>query len=145
MQRKMLRGIATLSLLAFALITPGLAQKDKDLKLDRVAVQVEEMKTELTLLQRQVQTMQDTMSKTSGELSTLIAQMSDNISSIRRAQSAVSTNSSEATTQVTAMGERLSSTNQRLERLSEQFAKADEAHRRHPQATGHGAADTRKS
>jgi tol-pal system protein YbgF len=123
MQRILSRSLATLSLLTFALITPVPAQKDKDLKLDKVAVQVEEMKTELTLLQRQVQTMQDTLSKSSGEMSTLIAQMSDNISSIRRAQSAVSTNTAETTTQVTAMGERISSTNQRLERLSEQFAR----------------------
>ncbi|MEP7270417.1 MAG: tol-pal system protein YbgF [Acidobacteriota bacterium] len=117
------RGLAMQLLLLFALATPLYAQKDKDLKLDRVAVQVEEMKTELTLLQRQVQTMQDTLSKSSGEMSTLINQMSDNISSIRRAQSAVSTNTSEAATQVSAMGERLSATNSRLERLSEQFAR----------------------
>lgn len=108
---------------AATFVVPAYAQKDKDLKLDRVAVQVEEMKTELTLLQRQVQTMQDTLSKTSGEMSTLINQMSDNISSIRRAQSAVSTNTSEAATQVSAMGERLAATNSRLERLSEQFAR----------------------
>jgi tol-pal system protein YbgF len=123
MQRILSRSFATLSLLAFALVAPASAQKDKDLKLDKVAVQVEEMKTELTLLQRQVQTMQDTLSKSSGEMSTLIAQMSDNISSIRRAQSAVSTNTAETTSQVTAMGERVASTNQRLERLSEQFAR----------------------
>ncbi len=121
--RKLSRALASLSLLAFAFATPLYAQKDRELKLDRVAVQVEEMKTELTLLQRQVQTMQDTLSKSSGEMSTLITQMSDNISSIRRAQSAVSTNTSEAATQVSAMAERLSATNQRLERLSEQFAR----------------------
>lgn len=123
MQSKLSRGLLAMPLLAFLLASPLYAQKDKDLKLDRVAVQVEEMKTELTLLQRQVQTMQDTLSKSSGEMSTLISQMSDNISAIRRAQSAVSTNTSEATTQVTAIGERLSATNQRLERLSEQFAR----------------------
>ncbi len=119
----MSRWLAIVLLLLGALATPLYAQKDKDLKLDRVAVQVEEMKTELTLLQRQVQTMQDTLSKSSGETSTLITQMADNISSIRRAQSAVSTNTSEAATQVSAMGERLSATNSRLERLSEQFAR----------------------
>lgn len=112
--------VALVLLLSFA--TPHYAQKDRDLKLDRVAVQVEEMKTELTLLQRSVQTMQEMLSKTSGETSTLITQMSDNISAIRRAQSSVSTNTSEAATQVAAMGERLSATNSRMERLSEQFA-----------------------
>jgi len=96
--------------------------KDQREKIDRMAAQIEEMKTELVLLQRQTQAMQDTFNKTSGELNTLIVQMSDNISAIRRAQSSVSTNSGEAVTQVTAMGERITATNQRMERLSEQFA-----------------------
>jgi len=102
---------------------PALAQKiDRDAQMARIAVQVEEMKTEMTLLQRQVQTMQDTLNKTTGELNTLITQMTDNISAIRRAQSAVSSNTSESATQISSMGERLSATNQRMERLSEQFA-----------------------
>ncbi len=123
MKRKMTGVLTSVLFLALALTVPLHAQKDKDLKLDRVAVQVEEMKTELTLLQRQIQTMQDTLSKSSGEMSTLITQMADNISSIRRAQSAVSTNSSDTTSQVAAIGERMSATNQRLERLSEQFSR----------------------
>src|SRR5262249_52508994 len=69
-----------------------------------------------------VQTMQDTFNKTTGELNTLIVQMSDNISAIRRAQSSVSTSSGDTLTQVAAMGERITATNQRMERLSEQFA-----------------------
>jgi tol-pal system protein YbgF len=91
-------------------------------KIDRMAVQVEELKTEVTLLQRQVQTMLETFNKTSGELNTLITQMGDNISAIRRAQSSVSSSSNDAITQITSMGERLTATNQRMERLSEQFA-----------------------
>jgi tol-pal system protein YbgF len=91
-------------------------------KIDQMAVQVEQLKTEVMLLQRQVTTMQETFNKTNGEISTLIVQMSDNISAIRRAQSSVSTSSTDTVTQVTAMGERLTATNQRLERLSEQFA-----------------------
>ncbi|MFM8393127.1 MAG: tol-pal system protein YbgF, partial [Acidobacteriota bacterium] len=91
-------------------------------KIDRMAVQLEELKTEIMLLQRQVQSMQDTFNKTTGELNTLVVQMSDNIATIRRAQSAISTNSGDTITTVTAMGERLTATNQRMERLSEQFA-----------------------
>ena len=91
-------------------------------KIDHMAITVEELKTEVMLLQRQVTSMQDTFNKTSGELSTLITQMTDNISNIRRAQSSVATSSTDALTQVTAMGERMTATNQRLERLSEQFA-----------------------
>ena len=96
--------------------------KDQKEKIDRMAVQLEEMKTEMVLLQRQVQSMQDTFNKTNGELNTLIVQMSDNISAIRRAQSSISTNTNDTASQVTAMGERLTATNQRMERLSEQFA-----------------------
>ncbi|NDD64745.1 MAG: outer membrane protein assembly factor BamD [Acidobacteria bacterium] len=74
------------------------------------------------LLQRQVQSMQDTFNKTMGELNTLVVQMGDNIATIRRAQSSISTNTSDTITTVTAMGERVTATNQRMERLSEQFA-----------------------
>jgi tol-pal system protein YbgF len=91
-------------------------------KIDQMSIRVEELKTEVMLLQRQVTAMQETFNKTNGELSTLITQMTDNISNIRQAQSSVSTSGSETVTQVTAMGERLTATNQRLERLSEQFA-----------------------
>lgn len=112
-------------LLLVALLLPliaGAQSKDQREKIDRMAAQIEELKTELVLLQRQTQTMQETFSKTMGELNTLIVQMSDNISAIRRAQSSVSTNSNEAVAQVTAMGERITATNARMERLSEQFA-----------------------
>jgi len=101
----------------------GAAQsKDQREKIDRMATQIEELKTELVLLQRQTQTMQETFNKTMGELNTLIVQMSDNISAIRRAQSSVSTSSGDVATQVTSMGERITATNTRMERLSEQFA-----------------------
>jgi tol-pal system protein YbgF len=96
--------------------------KEQREKIDRMAVQLEELKTEIMLLQRQVQSMQDTFNKTTGELNTLVVQMGDNIATIRRAQSAISTNTGDTITTVTAMGERLTATNQRMERLSEQFA-----------------------
>ncbi len=102
--------------------TAAAQSKDQREKIDRMAVQLEELKTELVLLQRQNQSMQDTFNKTNGELNTLIVQMSDNISAIRRAQSAISTSSTDTATQVSAMGERVAATNQRMERLSEQFA-----------------------
>ncbi|MBX3278665.1 MAG: tol-pal system protein YbgF [Acidobacteria bacterium] len=114
--------IMALAPLLFLAATPVYAQRDRDAAIARIAVQVEEMKSELTILQRQVQTMQDTLNKTTGEINTLITQMTDNISAIRRAQSAVSSNTSESATQLSAMGERVSATNQRMERLSEQFA-----------------------
>ncbi len=123
-QRLFNRPVLALAFLALlALPSQSAAQnKEQREKIDRMAAQVEEMKMEVTVLQRQVQTMQDTFNKMNGELSTLIVQMSDNISAIRRAQSSVSTNSNDMVSQVTAMGERLTATNQRMERLSEQFA-----------------------
>jgi tol-pal system protein YbgF len=116
------KSIGTLALLALLLVPTFAQKKEQQEKIDRMAVQLEELKTELILLQRQTQTMQETFNKTNGEIRTLIEQMGDNISAIRRAQSAVSTNASDTTAQISAMGERVTATNQRMERLSEQFA-----------------------
>src|SRR5215510_8930486 len=74
------------------------------------------------LLERQVSSMQETFNKTNGEIRTLITQMTDNISNIRQAQSSVANSSTDASTQVSAIKEQITATNQRLERLSEQFA-----------------------
>src|SRR5215831_19538694 len=121
---KSIRVYILLILLAviFLPLTAAAQSKDQREKIDRMATQIEELKTELVLLQRQTQTMQETFNKTMGELNTLIVQMSDNISAIRRAQSSVSTSSGDVATQVTSMGERITATNTRMERLSEQFA-----------------------
>jgi tol-pal system protein YbgF len=112
------------SILVIALSPLPAAGQNKETreKIDQMAVQVEQLKTEVMLLQRQVTSMQETFNKTNGEIRTLIVQMSDNISAIRLAQSSVSSSSNDTVTQVSAMGERLTATNQRLERLSEQFA-----------------------
>jgi tol-pal system protein YbgF len=108
--------------LAVTVALPVSAQNQREQRIDRMAIQVEEMKTEMTLLQRQVQSMQDTLNKTTGEMTSLITQMNDNISAIRRAQSSVSTNTSDSATQMSTMAERISTTDRRMERLSEQFA-----------------------
>ena len=118
--------VVSLVLVAFILAPstalPVSAQNAREQRIDRMAVQVEEMKTEMTMLQRQVQSMQDTLNKTSGEVGSLITQMNDNISAIRRAQSAVSTNTSDSATQMSSIAERISAADRRMERLSEQFA-----------------------
>ena len=117
--------LASLLIIAILLTGSGEAvgqSKDQREKIDRMAVQLEELKTEIMLLQRQIQSMQDTFNKTNGELGTLVVQMSDNIATIRRAQSSISTSTTDTVTTVSAMGERLTATNQRMERLSEQFA-----------------------
>src|SRR5215510_12254022 len=103
-------------------LTAVAQSKDQREKIDRMATQIEDLKTEFVLLQRQTQTMQDTFNKTMGELNTLIVQMSDNISTIRRATESVSTRGGDVVSQVASIGERLTATNERIERLSEQSA-----------------------
>lgn len=112
-----------LCLIVIALPLSVVAQsKDQKEKIDRMAAQLEELKTELILVQRQTQSMQDTFNKTMGELNTLIVQMGDNIAAVRRAQSAISSNTGDTSGQISTMGERITATNNRMERLSEQFA-----------------------
>jgi tol-pal system protein YbgF len=121
---KSIRVYILLILLAviFLPLTAAAQSKEQREKIDRMATQIEDLKTELVLLQRTTQTMQDTFNKTMGELNTLIVQMSDNISTIRRATEAASTRGGDVVTQVTSMGERITATNERMERLSQQFA-----------------------
>lgn len=117
--------VYTLPLLLTIVLLPstGVSQnKETREKIDRMAVQVEDLKTELVVLQRSTQTMQDTFNKTMGELNTLIIQMSDNISTIRRATESVSTRGGDVVSQVASMGERITAANERMERLSEQFS-----------------------
>lgn len=122
MKKSFLNWVA-LCLVVLALPMAALAQsKEQKEKIDRMAAQLEELKTELILLQRQTQSMQDTFNKTMGELNTLIVQMGDNIAAVRRAQSAISTNTTDTSGQISSMGERITATNSRMERLSEQFA-----------------------
>jgi len=121
---KSIRVYKLLILLAviFLPLTAAAQSKEQREKIDRMATQIEDLKTELVLLQRTTQTMQDTFNKTMGELNTLIVQMSDNISNIRRATESVSTRGGDVVSQVNSMGERITATNERMERLSEQFA-----------------------
>jgi tol-pal system protein YbgF len=98
---------------------------DKELreKLDRIAAQLEELKTETILLCEQVESLRDVIGRTAGEQSTLIVQMRDNISAIGRAQSSISTNSRDALRQLSAMGERITVAIEQIERLSEDFTR----------------------
>jgi tol-pal system protein YbgF len=92
-------------------------------KLDRMAAQLEELKTETIMLGEQVESLRDVIGRTAGEQSTLIVQMRDNMSAIGRAQSSISTNSSDALRQLSQMGERITVTNEQIERLSEEFTR----------------------
>jgi tol-pal system protein YbgF len=83
---------------------------------------VDDLKTEVELLERQVRSMQESNDRNSGQLSTLITQIIDNVNAIRQAQSRVAEGSNSALSEVNGLGERLSATNQRIDRVSEQLA-----------------------
>src|SRR5215813_3280805 len=83
---------------------------------------VDDLKTEVELLARQIRSMQESNDRNSGQLSTLITQIIDNVNAIRQAQSRVAEGASSALTEVNGLGERLSATNQRIDRVSEQLA-----------------------
>ncbi len=97
--------------------------KEQREKLDRMAAQLEALKTEIIALEEQVQNLRDVISRTSGIQSSLIMQMSHNVSAIGRAHSAISTNSNDALMQLSAMGQSVTATNEKIEQLSEQFSK----------------------
>ena len=112
-------GFLILGLIA-SLSGSGVAnQKDKEVQLK---LALDELKAEVIVLERQVRTMQETMDKNSGQLSTLVTQIADSVNAIRLAQSRVAEGSSSAIQSVSGLGEQLSSTNQRIDRLSEQLA-----------------------
>jgi tol-pal system protein YbgF len=98
----------------------GLAdQKDRDAQLK---LSLDELKAEIIVLERQVRTMQETMDKNGGQLTTLITQIVDNVNAIRQAQSRVAEGSSSAIQSVSGLGEKITDTNQRIDRVSEQLA-----------------------
>jgi tol-pal system protein YbgF len=120
---KSVKQLTSAILLASLLGLSAVAQKKEQWdKVDRMAIQLEELKTEFILLQRSMQALQETFNKTNGEARTLIEQMGDNIAAIRRAQSGMTTSATDTSSQISAMGERVTATNSRMERLSEQFA-----------------------
>jgi len=94
-------------------------QKDRDAQLK---LAFDELKAEVIVLERQVRTIQETMDKNSGQLSTLVTQIVDNVNAIRQAQSRIAEASNSAIQSVSGLSEQLSSTNQRIDRLSEQLA-----------------------
>ena len=91
--------------------------KEKDMK-----IYLDELKNEVVVLERQVQSLSDTMNRNSGQMSALVTQIIDNVTAIRQAQSRTNESSMIAMQQVNGVEARLSSTNQRIDRLSEQLA-----------------------
>jgi tol-pal system protein YbgF len=96
-------------------------KEDKE-KLDRLWARIEDMKPEMITLEQQAQSLRDAINKAGGEQCGLIRQIIRNTSAIRRAQLTLSTNSKDASTQIASIGKQITEANERLERLSEQFA-----------------------
>ena len=96
-------------------------KEDKE-KLNRLWARIEDIKPEMITLEQQVQSLRDAINKAGGEQRGLIRQIIRNTSAIRRGQLTVSTNSEDAATQIDSIGKQITETNERLERLSEQFA-----------------------
>jgi TolA-binding protein len=122
------RFLITSAVLFLTFVSPPLhagssGDKEQREKLDRMTVQLEELKTEIMMLGEQVESLREVIRRTGGEQSTLIIQMRDNISAIGRAQSSISTNSSDILGQLSAMGERITAANQQIEGLSEEFTR----------------------
>jgi tol-pal system protein YbgF len=96
-------------------------KEDKE-KLDRLWARIEDIKPEMITLEQQVQSLRDAINKAGGQQCGLIRQIIRNTSAIRRSQLTISTNSKDASTQIASIGEQITEANERLERLSEQFA-----------------------
>jgi len=114
--------ITSMLVLVFLQTAGGTApadQKDRDAQLK---LSLDELKAEIIVLERQVRTMQETMDKNGGQLTTLITQIVDNVNAIRQAQSRVAEGSSSAIQSVSGLGEKITDTNQRIDRVSEQLA-----------------------
>lgn len=120
MSLKLITTSALALLLLLSLGGSGLAdQKDREAQLK---LALDELKAEVIVLGRQVRGMQETMDKNSGQLNTLVVQISDSVNAIRQAQSRIAEGSSGAIQSVSGLSEQLSSTNQRIDRMSEQLA-----------------------
>lgn len=115
--------IACLFILMSIIAAPVCAgdKEDKE-KIDRLSARIEEVKTEMIMLDHRMQSLRDAINKAGGEQRGLIRQIIRNTSAIRRGQLTVSTNGKDAATQIAWIGERITAANEKLERLSEQFA-----------------------
>lgn len=115
--------IAGLIILMFFVWAPVCAgdKKEKE-KLDRLWARIEDMKPEMIMLEQQVLNLCDSINRAGGEQGGLIRQIIRNTSAIRRAQLTLSINSKDASTQIASIGAQITEANERLDRLSDQFA-----------------------
>jgi len=111
---------AILIVLVLAWLAMG-ASRGGDKEKDALKQSVDDLKTEITILERQMRDMQQSLERNSGTTSTLITQMTDNVSAIRQGQSRTADSAAEAVSRVSALGEGLRATNDRIGRVSDQI------------------------
>lgn len=109
--------LALLATLSLTLGAAGGSDKEKD----QLKLAVDDLKNEVTILERQVSTMQQGMDRNSGQMSALITQISDTVNSIRSAQSRVSQGYESVINTANATSEQIGSANQKIEKLSAQL------------------------
>src|SRR5262245_63144343 len=116
-------GLLIVAAVLFVLAMAGSnGSRAEDKAKEQLKLALDELRNEVTLLSRQLRSMQESKDRGSGQTSTLLSQISDNVNAIRQGQARVSESASSAITEVNGIGERLSATNQRIDRLSEQIA-----------------------
>jgi tol-pal system protein YbgF len=116
-----LKTAITLALLVMICLPSG-AFSGSDKEKDQLKQSVDDLKAEITILERQIRDMQQGMDRNSGTTSTLITQMSDNVSAIRQGQGRVNEAAIDAINQVKGIGDRLGNTNEKVSALSNQIA-----------------------
>src|SRR5215471_20145538 len=102
------------------LLLPLTATRGSDKEKDQLKQSVDDLKAEVTILERQIRDMQQSADRNSGTITTLITQMTDNVSAIRQAQSRSAESSVEAVNRISGFSEKLSATNDRIGRVSDQ-------------------------
>ncbi|HYL98818.1 MAG TPA: tol-pal system protein YbgF [Blastocatellia bacterium] len=103
-------------------ISVGASGGGNDKDKEQLAMSLDQLKNEITVLERQVSTLQQGIDRNSGQTSTLMTQLIDTVNSIKLAQSRVTESANAALTQVGGIGDQISAANQRMDQLSSQIA-----------------------
>jgi TolA-binding protein len=103
------------------LLVPLTASRGSDKEKDQLKQSVDDLKAEVTVLERQIRDMQQSVDRNSGTTTTLITQMVDNVSAIRQGQSRSAESAVEAVNRISGFSEKLNATNDRVGRISDQI------------------------
>ncbi|HEY6331420.1 MAG TPA: tetratricopeptide repeat protein [Blastocatellia bacterium] len=103
-----------LAIICLPLAVEGRSDKDKE----EMKAAIDDLKSEVTILERQVSDMRQSLDRNSGQMGTLITQIADNVNAMRQAQSRVADSAGGAIQAVSGLGEQLGATNDRINRLS---------------------------